>query len=228
MLMKPSDGANCWLKAKLAGLSVERSAAVCTSSWRGTGDSRDDALDVVPERMPAQCVGPGWSIVLTGIHLDRMARGPIDDDEYARPHPPRTALKVVIGTTLVVGAVLVGILVLRTTVDPPWLRPAAVAAPTPTATSVLPPPVSPPETPTPPPPPPPATTIASVASAPSVSAPASAAPPASVASVASGAARRPRPPSNGGQPGDPEVVELPDDFRYSPPGSANLTFPSPK
>jgi len=134
------------------------------------------------------------------------------------------SLRTVIGTTLGIGALLTGILVLRgTRFAPAWLQPPAPESSTSTrpdlGAPVLPPPPPLPAavTDVPPPPPAPSTadSVASAAPEPSASAPQP------VASASAGKARK------GGAPqrGEPEVVELPADFRYAPQGPGNLTFP---
>lgn len=140
------------------------------------------------------------------------------------------SLRTVIGTTLAIGGVLTGILVLRESrFAPEWLRPPAVEEPSAGANvPALPPPQPPAPTVTIPPPPPPtepsesapssAASVASAAPEPSASAPQS------VASASAGRGRKPVAPA-AAQPGEPEVVELPQDFRYSPQGPGNLTFP---
>jgi hypothetical protein len=139
------------------------------------------------------------------------------------------SLRTVIGTTLAVGAVLTGILVLRSTrFAPAWLQPPASEP----ATSTN-PVVRAPVLPEPPPPPPvevasspPAalTPSAPVASASGATEGSASAAPAPVASASAGTTRKP-----GGaaaaRPAEPAVVELPPDFRYSPQGPGNLTFP---
>jgi hypothetical protein len=138
-------------------------------------------------------------------------------------------LRIVITTTLVVGAILGGILFLRETVAPAWLQPGiATASATIAAEPIAAPPVLPPAMPlfvTP-------TREATIE--PTLPTPASAEPPAAVeagsapsssasASASSGRPRRPRPAA--ASPSEPAVFELPDDFQYSPAGSNNLTFP---
>ena len=136
------------------------------------------------------------------------------------------SLRTVIGTTLAIGALLTGVLVLRgTRFAPAWLQPPAEEPSANTrpglGAPVLPPP--PPPLPAavidvPPPPTPAPSTADSIASAtpePSASAPQP------VASASAGKAPR----GGAAQRAEPEVVELPADFRYSPQGPGNLTFP---
>ncbi len=139
------------------------------------------------------------------------------------------SLRTVIGTTLAIGGLLTGILLLRESrFAPEWLRPPSTEAPSSAplggGVPALPPAPPPPPAPTPPP--------ATTAAAPSTAAPvASAAPepsvsaPAPVASATASARPRRQGAQAGAQPGDPEVVELPADFQYSPKGAGNLTFP---
>ncbi len=129
--------------------------------------------------------------------------------------------KVVIGATLLLGAGLVAILVLRETVKPAWLvaPESASAAAGPSFVPAL-----PPATPFEPPPAPsaPATSLASAepSSTPEAG-PAAAAstPPSASASAAA------RPPPLRPAP-TRDIVELPDDFQYHPSGSGNLTVPA--
>jgi len=144
------------------------------------------------------------------------------------------SLRMVIGTTLAIGGVLTGVLVLReTSFAPEWLRPPAPAPSSSTTLDVGAPVLPPPQAP--PPalaevPPPPFTTASPEVSPSGAASVASAAPepsasaPQPVASASAGGARKPGA-QGAAQPGDPEVVELPSDFRYSPQGAGNLTFP---
>jgi hypothetical protein len=135
------------------------------------------------------------------------------------------SLRTVIGTTLVIGAVLTGVLVVRgTRYAPQWLQPSA-PAPSPSTdlglgAQVLPLPQTTPAAVTDVPPPPSiAASVASATPEPSASAPQP------VASASAGKGPKPGAPG-AGQPAEPEVVELPADFRYSPQGPGNLTFPA--
>jgi hypothetical protein len=143
------------------------------------------------------------------------------------------SLRMVIGTTLVIGAALTGVLVLRESrLAPEWLR---LPEPAPSSSTSLGVPVLPPPPALPPAiaevPPPPSTTASaevppsgadSVASAAYSASPSA---PQPAASASAGGARKPGAPG-AAQPGEPEVVELPSDFRYSPQGPGNLTFPA--
>lgn len=155
-----------------------------------------------------------------------LVRAPVSK-RYAPKPPPQTALRIVITTTLVIGAILVGILVLRETVASTWLEPGtATTAPEPISPPRALPPVLPPVvTPTPATIEPilPLPASAKLTMLPAVieagSAPSSSA-------CASANSNRPRPPRPATAPASqPGVVELPDDFQYSPTGSSNLTFP---
>lgn len=139
-------------------------------------------------------------------------------------------------TTLAIGGLLTGVLVLRESHHAPdWLRApveersAGTNAGGGPAVPALPPPQAPIPAVTVPPPPP--SEAASTESAPSGAASVagatpqpSASAPQPVASASAGRARKPGGPA-AAQPGEPEVVELPQDFRYSPQGPGNLTFP---
>jgi hypothetical protein len=152
-------------------------------------------------------------------------RPPIyDDGDLPQPQPQR-ALRIFITTTLGVGGILVGILVVRETLHPSWLAPRTAPAPAATLGGSVVPPLAPSialPSPT-------ATATQPAASAssapPSVVASVDAGPSTSASAVASAGAHKPRSPAAGGRPAEPAVVELPDDYRYSPAGSANLTFP---
>jgi len=140
--------------------------------------------------------------------------------------PSQTALRIVITTTLAIGAILVGILVRRETAAPAWLQPGVAPSGTIAAEPIA-PPAQPPAlplvvTPTPAP------------SEPTLPPPASATPPAAIeagsapssfasASASASGPRRSRPTAAPSR--EPGVYELPDDFQYSPAGSSNLTFP---
>ena len=147
------------------------------------------------------------------------------------------SLRTVIVTTLAIGGLLTAVLVVRETrFAPEWLRPPATEPSPSSGTNAgagapaLPPLERPAPTvtaaPSPPAPaptstdgtPPGAASVASATPEPSASAPQP------VASASAGPARRPGRPATA-QPAEPEVVELPADFRYSPQGPGNLTFP---
>jgi len=172
----------------------------------------------------ASCRGP------RGLTIG-LVREPVRNGYPPKP-PSQTALRIVITTTLVIGAILVGILVLRETVAPAWLQPGtATTSATTVAEPIAPPRGLPPALPPALPPvvnPTPATnepTLPPLASAELTMPPAAieaGAAPSSVAS-ASATSRRSRPPA--APPSQPGVYELPDDFQYSPTGSGNLTFP---
>ncbi|HTQ43908.1 MAG TPA: hypothetical protein VMI75_14200 [Polyangiaceae bacterium] len=139
------------------------------------------------------------------------------------------SLRTVIGSTLAIGALLTGVLVLRgTRFAPEWLRPPAPESSTSTnrglGAPVLPPPPQPAAVTDVPPPPATASTEPSASTAGSVASATpepSASTPEPVASASAGRARR----GGAAQPAEPAVVELPADFRYSPQGPGNLTFP---
>jgi hypothetical protein len=145
------------------------------------------------------------------------------------------SLRTVIGTTLAIGGVLIGILLVRgTRFAPEWLSPTAPGPSTSTGLEGT--PELPPGSSLPPPPaaateaPPPAPTASTAVSPSSTDSIASATPEPSasalqpVASASAGKARKPGAPS-AGQPAEPPVAELPEDYRYSPQGAGNLTFP---
>jgi hypothetical protein len=144
--------------------------------------------------------------------------------------PMADSLRTVIGTTLAIGALLTGVLVLRgTRFAPSWLQPPAPEPSTSTrpglGAPVLPPPPPPPAAVTDvPPPPATASTEPSPSAADSVASETpepSASAPQPVASASAGRA----PKGGAAQRAEPAVVELPADFRYSPQGPGNLTFP---